>query len=124
MNIGERIKYRRIELGMSQEELACKLGYKSRSSINKIEHDASGLPQTKIKAIAAALDTTPGYIMGWEEEKKEKPIEDDGLSENVRELVEFVKSVPEEKAVMIQKVIQSILEDFKDSSSNNRSSGR
>ena len=44
MKIGERIKYRREQLEMSQDELARRLGYKSRSSINKIEHDASGLP--------------------------------------------------------------------------------
>lgn len=55
---------------MSQDELARRLGYKSRSSINKIENDASGLPQTKIAAIANALKTTPAYIMGWEEMQK------------------------------------------------------
>lgn len=37
MTIGERIKFRREELGMSQEELAHKIGYKSRSAVNKIE---------------------------------------------------------------------------------------
>lgn len=67
MTIGERIKYRREELKMSQEELAHKLGYKSRSSINKIELGANNLTQSKIKAIADALDTTPSYIMGWDE---------------------------------------------------------
>ena len=55
---------------MSQDELAQRLGYKSRSSINKIEKDASGLPQTKIAAIASALRTTPSFIMGWEEVQK------------------------------------------------------
>lgn len=70
MKIGDRIKYRREQLEMSQDELARRLGYKSRSSINKIENDASGLPQTKIAAIANALQTTPAYIMGWEEMQK------------------------------------------------------
>ena len=37
MTIGQRVKIRREELGMSQEELAKKIGYKSKSSINKIE---------------------------------------------------------------------------------------
>lgn len=69
MNIGEIIKERREELGMSQEELAIKLGYKSRSSINKIERDGRGLPQKKIKAIADALLTTPAHIMGWDKEE-------------------------------------------------------
>lgn len=65
MEIGERIKQRREFLGMSQEELAHKVGYKSRSSVNKIEIDGRGLPQKKIIAFAKALETTPGYLMGW-----------------------------------------------------------
>lgn len=67
MEIGERIRIRREELGMSQEELAKAIGYKSRSSINKIEIDGRGLPQGKVVAIAKALHVTPAYLMGWEE---------------------------------------------------------
>ena len=67
MDIGQIIKQRREELGMSQEELANKAGYKSRSSINKIEVDGRGLPQSKITAIAKALRTTPASLMGWED---------------------------------------------------------
>lgn len=37
MNLYDRIKARRLELRLSQDELAQKLGYKSRSTINKIE---------------------------------------------------------------------------------------
>lgn len=67
MDIGDRIKKKREELGMSQEELAKKVGYKSRSSVNKIEIDGRGLPQNKIVLFAKALETTPAYLMGWEE---------------------------------------------------------
>jgi len=74
MTIGDRIRRRREELQLSQDELARRLGYKSRSSINKIEREASGLPQQKIAAIAAALETTPAFIMGWEQEIKENPV--------------------------------------------------
>lgn len=55
MTIGERIKLRREELQMTQEELAQKLGYKSRSSINKIELGGNELTQRKIMDIAHAL---------------------------------------------------------------------
>ena len=65
MEIGDRIRQRRIELNMSQDELAKKVGYKSRSSINKIESDGRGLPQAKIVTLAKALETTPSYLMGW-----------------------------------------------------------
>ena len=68
MTIGQRVKIRREELGMSQEELAKKIGYKSKSSINKIELGFRVLTQSKIKAIADALDTTPST--SWDGMKK------------------------------------------------------
>ena len=64
--IGDRIKARRLELDMSQDELARLVGYKSRSSINKIESDGRLLPQRKIMEIATALNTPPAYIRGGE----------------------------------------------------------
>lgn len=67
LEIGERIRIRREKLKISQDELAKRIGYKSRSSINKIELGHYNLTQSKIKAIADALETTPAYIMGWEE---------------------------------------------------------
>ena len=70
MNVCDRIKKRREELNLSQEELASKLGYKSRSSINKIEMGLSDIPFSKIKDFAMALKTTPAYIMGWAEEEE------------------------------------------------------
>ena len=73
MEIGERIRQRRLELNMSQDELAKKVGYKSRSSINKIEGDGRGLPQTKIVSFAKALETTPSYLMGWTDESSKLP---------------------------------------------------
>ena len=72
MTIGERIKHRREELGLSQDELARLVGYKSRSSINKIELGFRDLTQSKIKKIADALQTSPSYIMGWLDEEKNK----------------------------------------------------
>lgn len=65
LEIFRRIKSRREELGMSQEELAQKVGYKSRSSIQKIEKGENDISQSKVKALAEALNTTPEYLMGW-----------------------------------------------------------
>ncbi len=67
-DIGIRIKRRRETLEMSQEDLAIKVGYKSRSSINKIELGERDLTQKKIMLFAKALGTTPSYLMGWEDE--------------------------------------------------------
>lgn len=67
------IKNRRTELGMSQEELAEKMGYTSRSTIAKIEAGKNDIPQSKIQAFAKALDTTPGFLMGWEDDNLKSP---------------------------------------------------
>lgn len=61
--IGNRIKNKRIELNMTQEELALKSGYTSRSSINKIELGLVDIPQSKIASIASALGVSPAYLL-------------------------------------------------------------
>lgn len=63
-NIGQRIKQRREELGMSQQELADRVGYKSRSSINKIELGINDVGQKALQKIAEALGTTSGVLLG------------------------------------------------------------
>ena len=74
MQIGDRIKARRIELGLTQDELAKKLGYKSRSTINKIELNINDITQHKIIDFAAALDTTVSYLMGLDSDTSEKSL--------------------------------------------------
>lgn len=68
--IGQNIKKRRLELGWTQEELAHKMGYKSKSSINKIELDYTDIPQSKIKKFAEVLMTTTKDLMDWQEQQK------------------------------------------------------
>lgn len=67
MELYKRIKKRREELGLSQEELAHRMGYRSRSSINKIELGLNDIPQSKISKFAEALETTEVYLLGFEE---------------------------------------------------------
>lgn len=73
-NIGKYIKERRESLGISQDELAEKMGYKSRSTIAKIEKGVNDVTQTNIVKFAEVLKTTPAYLMGWEEKVEEDPI--------------------------------------------------
>ena len=64
LELHENIRARRIALNMTQQELAKKLGYKSTSTIANIESGENDIPQAKIAAFAAALDTTPAELMG------------------------------------------------------------
>lgn len=63
MTIGEKIIKRRIELGMSQDELAKKVGYKDRSSIARIESGKRDIRQSSVMKFAEALNTTPAWLM-------------------------------------------------------------
>ena len=65
--IGLRIRDRRKELGLSQEELANRLGLKSKSTVCKIERGDDNLTSDTVTKYALALRTTPAYLMGWEE---------------------------------------------------------
>lgn len=67
MSLGQNIRLYREKLGLSQEELAKKLGYKDRSTIAKIENNVNDITQSKIVAIAKVLQTTPAALMGWED---------------------------------------------------------
>lgn len=67
MDLYTRIKQRREFLKMSQDDLAKKMGYRDRSTIAKIEAGVNDITQSKIKAFAKALNTTPAYLMGWED---------------------------------------------------------
>ena len=62
MGIAENIRQRRMELGLSQQELADKLGYKTRSTITKIEAGENSVPETKLPKFARVLDTSVEYL--------------------------------------------------------------
>lgn len=59
------IKARRLELGMTQAELAAKCGYSDHTTINRIEKGKHDITISKLKQIASALDTTPLDLLGW-----------------------------------------------------------
>ena len=66
--IGSKIKARRKELNLTQEELASMTGYTTRSTINKIEQEINDIPLSKVSVFAKALNVSPSYLMGWEDE--------------------------------------------------------
>ncbi len=75
MNVGEKIKFRRKELGLSADQLAEKLG-KDRSTIYRYESkEIEKLPIDIIEPLAKALLVSPQYLMGWTSEKDESYFE-------------------------------------------------
>lgn len=95
MDIYEKIKKRREELGMSQEELAEEMGYKSKTSIHKIEQKMTDLPLSRVVEFAKVLKVSSDYLMGYVNEdnsantEKEYFVDTSVLTAD--ELVEFNK---------------------------------
>lgn len=70
MNIYERIKQLRLAQGMSQYDLAKKVGYEGRSAISKVENGERDISQSMIEKYATALGVTPTYLLYGDEIKK------------------------------------------------------
>ena len=66
MTIGERIKQRRIELGLTQTELAHRMGLTSKTTICKAETTDFNPTTDRVREFAKALECSPAYLMGWE----------------------------------------------------------
>lgn len=67
----------------------------------------TGVSAVTAQKIAAYFDVSVGYLLG-EETKKEQPIEDDGLSEELQELIDRIKNLPEEKIQLLLQLAKTI----------------
>lgn len=67
MTIGERVKKRREELGLTQQELSNKMGYSNKSAISRIETCGNKISIKRVSSLADALNCTTAYLMGWED---------------------------------------------------------
>lgn len=118
MNIGERIRQRRIELGMSQEELAFKMGYTTRNAIYQFEQK-DNMKLSLITDFARALNTTEAYLAGWEDDdqNKSRMVETgllsgklisrigDKLTDNdVEHIIKLMELSPEQRAIVFNQV--------------------
>ena len=106
--IGNKIRERRLQLNMTQEELAHLMGYKSKSTINKIEKDVHDVRQATLIKFAHVLDVEPNYfiediphktyadesVMKWAERLMALP--PDAL-DNAIQYIEFLEKRSEEK---------------------------
>ena len=74
MTVGERIQQRREELGLSQTQLAYRMGYSNRSAISRAETSGDESGANRVVKFAEALKCSPAYLMGWEEKTQEDRI--------------------------------------------------
>ena len=108
MELAERVKKRREELGWSQEELANKMGYSSRTSINKIENGRA-CSQKIIVRLSKALDVSVSYLMGWEDATNEEVEETKEKNNNEKIAIgQLLKQIREQHNLTLQEMASEI----------------
>lgn len=105
----ERVQALCKSKGVSASRMCLDLGL-SKSTMSDIKSGRKkGVSTSTAAKMAAYLGVSVGFLLG--EEENEKPTaQDDGLSDNQRMLMEFAKSVPDDKAEMVLRVMRSIVE--------------
>lgn len=105
---------RRKELGITQEELALKMGYKSKSTINKIELGKNDIPQSKVVKFAEVLQTSVAYLMGWEEKIEADPVGmaelhfEMVMDEDLTEIFEDFKTLDQKKRQIVKDLVKNL----------------
>ena len=66
------IRKRRQELGMTQTELAERIGYKDHTTVNKIEAGLVDISVGKLYQFAKALDISAFALLDWSPDEDEK----------------------------------------------------
>ena len=110
MSIGKSIKKLRESKDMSLEDVA-KLCNTTRQTIYKYENEiVTNIPYDKIELLSKALNTTPAYLMGWEEpEKKEISSDDLVLTEGEKAFIRLLRRIPaEEQPIVIEKILSEL----------------
>ena len=132
--IGNRIKKRREELGMTQQELADRVGYAAKSSISLIESGRVQPPFDKVISIAQVLSCEPSELLGttnemldraarWESLFREylEPDDDDGvvivepschISEAAAEILMLMEDLPEREQWKLVGRIEAYVENY------------
>lgn len=116
LDLYTNIKNRRIELGMSQDTLAKKVGYTSRSTIARIEKGEIDISRTKILAFAEALNTTPAELLGWIDDTDEYSMSFmtytsfEDLSHTEQEIMEKIQFLSTGNQIAVLGVIESLIQ--------------
>ena len=114
MNVHERIKRRRKEMGLSADDVAKALNV-SRATIYRYESsEIEKLPTSIIEPLCKVLKTTPAYLMGWDEnilaEEKNTDYIRDELFEKRKLLFDISAKATEEDLDKIIKIVEALTE--------------
>jgi len=89
IELANKLRAKRLENNLSLQEVADKLGV-SKVTVSRYETlDITNIPSDKIEGMAKLYNTTPAYLMGWEDKKEEKDIFSQLTEEELAKLEKF-----------------------------------
>lgn len=109
MTVGERIKIARKEAGLTQDEVAKRIGT-TRQAIYKYENGiVTNIPLDKLELIANGLGCSSAWLMGWTEKQNGQSIDDNKLSDADKKILELFHKVPLDKREAVIQMIEVAL---------------
>ena len=112
MNIGDRIKQARLNIGYSAEQVAAFLQV-SPATVYRYENgDISKLPSKFIKPLAEYLCVTPEYLMGWSDESA--PVQDLPKNDEIRLLIRGFNKLSPEQVQQAKNVMKAMFAQYAD----------
>ena len=106
----ERLSDLCIEKGIKGGRMCTDLGISKSLMTDLKSGRKKGVNAETAQKIASYFGVSVGYLLGEEEKEKKPTAEDDELSKNMKQLIDFVKTVPEDKVELVLKVMKSIVE--------------
>lgn len=106
----ERLSTLCEEKGVKGGRMCVDLGFSKSLMTDLKSGRKKGVNADTAQKLASYFDVSVEYLLG-EDDKKRKSTADDGLSENIKALIDFVKTVPEDKADLVLKLMKTIVED-------------
>ena len=96
--------------GVSGSRMCLDLGL-SKSTLSDIKYGRKkGISTATAQKMAAYLNVSVGYLLGEEEQKEKPTVQDDGLTDNQRKLIEFAQSLSEDQAAIALRLLKSLVE--------------
>ena len=105
IGFGQRLKARREEVHMTQEELAKHLGY-TKSFISRVEKGEHEMPQIKVLMAADILQTTTAYLMGWNRDMNTRT----GLNDEERQLIAYYNALSREGQIAMLAMVKGLVD--------------
>lgn len=109
MEIGEKIRNRRMELGWSQRDLAFKMGYTNNSTIAKIEQGKVDVSQSRVLQFSKVLNVPIAYLIDWDDSEGEPTSDEIVLTEGELLLLDLFNRVPKDKQQLVLQMIRAAL---------------